>query len=158
MIKFTYKVKNGKADSCDPGTKFIYWKCTWDGKHNQKCFEGGSEFHPFSGTFEFRDSLDLYQRYLTAFKKQKKKRVSIYSKKKHKGTLLGEDKGLTREEIETLNPEHLRKMEDVVAYNPVTLALCKMLADMDNVHKHSGWTHPYSYWKNLLGCLVKLWD
>lgn len=99
MIKFSYEVKG----------KFIWWKASWDGKHNEKWYTSDENTpHPFS------------------------------------------------QDIDSDVEEN--KLQDVVANNPVTRAMCKMLLDKKNLHKHSGNVDQYYYWMSLLGTLARLWD
>ena len=56
------------------------------------------------------------------------------------------------------DPDNMRTTGDVVANNPVTLALCELLADDESLEKHSGHTHPYWYRCSLIGNLSILWD
>lgn len=154
MIKFTYKIVPSKSL---PGVQFINWTCKWDGKHNEAWCKNVSS-HPFARTFEYQDNEKMYLRILERFKKQKKSTIYPFAPNKSWTEAFGPDKKISRKEAEIHNPERMRKTGDYVTYNPATLALCEMLKDGPNIHKHSGHTQPYSYWQNLLGCLMILWD
>jgi hypothetical protein len=56
------------------------------------------------------------------------------------------------------NPETLRKVGDVVANNPITLAYCEILSNASRIPECTGNTHPYSYYMTLIGNLSNLWD
>lgn len=54
--------------------------------------------------------------------------------------------------------EDVRETGDVVANNPATLAICKLLSSPGELSKSSGNVDAYYYWAKLLGALAVLWD
>ena len=117
----------------DEGKKYIDWEATWDGKHDDWCGDPGEvifpeEMHPFSLTIDFEQKSAWFE--------------------KHKDDK--ED-----------NPLLIMNTGDVVADNAVTRALCEILSDpKKNIVESgaSGNSDPYWYYRNLLGCLSRLWD
>lgn len=171
MIKFKFKIVKSKKK---PGQRYIRWECTWDGKHDDKCFDTANwNFHPFADTFEYKDDLDRFEKAMAKLKRSKKKEIYEFtpSRKNKKRMLENDKKGvldfrdfdwksrkISKKEIQELHPDNMREIGDYVAYNPATLGLCKLLADKKNIDKHSGNTAPYCYWMKMLSSLCILWD
>lgn len=157
MIKFKYRVNKR--------TKLIGWEATWDGKHTDKwydktalVFTGDDEAdlhvnHPFNTTVDYESQREMYN----AWKKRLRTGRRPYISLRGLGSVIPPMR-MTRQEIETHNPLHLRKMEDVVALNDVTLAMCRMLASPTTIHRWCGMTERFWYWRNVLGALSRLWD
>lgn len=153
MLTFSYRVEPAKNGS---DRKYILWECIWDGKNDEE-WQEGSEAHPFSYTADYKDSLELYRKYMEAYRRQKRPRATIHDRRKCRNTIM-DHPGLTRKEIEEIHPRNIKEMSDYVVYNPATLALCKMLVDKEGIRMYCGYTVPYDYWMRLFACLFSLWD
>lgn len=170
MLTFKYKVFTGKKTK----KKYIEWTCLWDGRHDNEIWDTSFwQVHPFSSTFDYQDDLKQYEMLMERFRRHKKK--EIYLRKPHhknkKRMAANEKKGVidwrdcdwpetkkSKADIEKMHPDHMREVGDIVAYNPATLGLCKVLSDKKNLKKHSGNTAEYCYFTKLLGSLYNLWD
>lgn len=157
MIKFKYRVNRR--------TKLIGWEATWDGKHTDKWYDknslvsigdAGSDArsnHPFNTTVDFEAQERMYDDWMRRLRVGHRPYITI-----GKVGSVFEPMRLTRKEIEEHNPIHIRKLEDVVALNDVTLAMCRMLSSPHTIHRWCGWTERFWYWRNVLGALSRLWD
>ena len=156
MINFSWKYVTYES-----GNTFIDWTAVWDGNwENDPLYrEHDLKYHPFRDTGVYEQCSFTYNR-LKPMTPEERNKPFEFTVRNDDGTeyLSSFPVSWTEEEVDAENPELLREAGDIVACNPVTVALCEMLSDPKKILEGHGNTSALNYRDNLIAMLDSLWD